>query len=303
MPSSTQSPFRRACLLALPGIAAPAWAHDPPRAGSAPSGRVNSIDTIVSDMRLKNDMPLAGAPKGPGWATGPGHVIMGNDPRGTRTPAWWTPANPRFKSGEWWKVIVPWFVIFDGLGHDGTNTRVQVRHLKVWVRSRRTGDWRLVGDSVGVDGAHYPKHLQGGDLGRPDQRTEPDGSTAIRPPGGHAVYHGWCCGPMPIDGPDVGAVLVTMQARLVVDRRERPDDRETSRYLLQVGADYYPDAQTKVAAFAPSAFNPGVGLSRFKLVTSDWQAFNFATIDAGVQDPGGASISVAELRRAPPPLD
>jgi hypothetical protein len=38
-------------------------------------------------------------------------------------------------------------------------------------------------------------------------------------------------------------------------------------------------------------------------VTDTWSAFNFATIDVGVQDPGGAAISVAEFRSAPPPLE
>ena len=295
-------PIRRAWLLTLATTALSSQALGKPENG-APAGRINTIDTIVSDMRLKNDLPLAGAPKGPGWTTGPGHVIMGNDPRGSRTPSWWVPANARYKSNSFWNVIFPWFVIFDGVGHEGINTRVQIRHMKVWIKSRRTGDWRLAGESIGVQGAHYAKHLQGSDTGRPDVRAEPDGSTAIRPPGGQTAYHGWCCGPATIEGPDVAAVFVTLQARLVVDRRDRPDDRETSRYLVQVGADYYPDAKTQVAAFAPVAFNPGIGLSRFKRVTSDWQAFNFATIDVGVQDPGGAAISVAELRGAPPPLD
>jgi hypothetical protein len=293
---------RRACVLAAATAALPSITLAKSEGGER-AGAVNSVETIVSDMRLKNDLPLAGAPKGPGWTTGPGHVVMGNDPRGTRTPSWWVPANGRFKSDAYWNVVFPWFVIFDGVGHEGTNTRVQIRGMKVWIKGRRSGDWRLAGASDRVDGAHYAKHLQGGDIGKPDVRIEPDGSSAIRPPGGPATYHGWCCGPASIDGPDVAAVFVTLQARLVVDRRDRPDDRSTSRYLVQVGADYYPDAKTQVAAFAPVAFNPGVGLSRFKLVTTQWQAFNFATIDVGVHDPGGASITVAEFRRAPPPLD
>jgi hypothetical protein len=295
-------PIRRACVLTLAFAALPSQASGKAEVSES-LGTMNSVDTIVSDMRLKNDLPLAGAPKGPGWTTGPGFVIMGNDPRGSRTPSWWAPANARFKSDAYWNVILPWFWIYDGVGHQGTNTRVQVRRMKVWIKSRRSGDWRLASTAAGIDGAHYAKQSQSGDLGKPDVRAEPDGSSAIRPPGGAAIYHGWCCGPAPIDGPDVAAVFVTLQARLVVDRSDRPDDRETSRYLMQVGADYYPDTRTQVAAFAPSTFNPGAGLSRFKLVTSDWQAFNFATIDVGVQDPGGAALSAAEFRRAPPPLD
>jgi hypothetical protein len=296
------APTRRACLIAAASSALPAPAFA--RSGDGASGdRINSVETIISDMRLMNDMPLAGAPKGPGWAVGPGHVIMGNDPRGTRTPRWWNPANTRYKSGAYWTVILPWFWIYDGVGHVGTNTRVQVRGFKTWIKSRRTDVWREAGTGSAIDGAHYAKTSYPGDVGKPDVRKEPDGTVAIRPPGGPAMYHGWCCGPATIDAPDVAAVFVTLQARLVADRRDRPDDRDTSRYLMQVGADYYPDAATRVAAFAPDSYNPGVGLSRFKLVTSEWQAYSFATIDVGAQDPGGAAITALEFRRNPPPLD
>jgi hypothetical protein len=96
---------------------------------------------------------------------------------------------------------------------------------------------------------------------------------------------------------------VTLQARLIPDRSERPDDRQQARLLIQIGADYYPDRNTPVSAFAPASYNPGVGVSRAKRVTDTWSAFNFATIDVGVQDPGGAAISVAEFRSAPPPLE
>ncbi len=274
------------------GLAAPAWA--------AP---LNSIETIVEDMRQMNDLPLAGAPPGPGWQTGPGHVVMGNDPRGTRTPDWWSPANPRYKSADYWTVLLPWLVVYDGVGNTAVNTRVQLRNLRVYVQSRATGRWLQRAAAHGVEGAIYPKHLQGEVTVRPDERREADGSTSILPPRAAGVYHGWCCGPIRIDGPDVAAVFVTVQARLVPDRPTAGDDRAAARYLLQVGADYYPDAKTRISAFTPANFNPGVGLSRFKRVTSAWQAFNFATLDVGVQSPGGAAISVSSFRAAPPPLE
>ena len=72
---------------------------------------------------------------------------------------------------------------------------------------------------------------------------------------------------------------------------------------MQVGADYYPTASTQVSEFAPSYFNPGVGVSRSKLVANEWRAFNMATINVGMQDPGGAAISEDAFRAAPPPLD
>jgi hypothetical protein len=254
-------------------------------------------------MSRVNDMALAGVPSGPGWTTGPGHVVMGNDPRGSRTPNWWTPANRRYKGKDYWTTVLPWFVVFDGVGHDASNTRVHIRNLRVFVKRRSDGQWTLVGSSAQVSGELYPKHLQGDATRKPDERSESDGSTSVKAPGGNLAYHGWCCGKLTIDAPDVAAVFVTLQARLIPDRSERPDDRQQARLLIQIGADYYPDRNTPVSAFAPASYNPGVGVSRAKRVTDTWSAFNFATIDVGVQDPGGAAISVAEFRSAPPPLE
>jgi hypothetical protein len=273
-----------------------------PHSGSAgiTGAPVNSLETIEADMSRLNDLPLAGVPASAGWATGPGHVVMGNDPRGTRTPAAWRPANTRFKSSEWWTALVPWLVVYDGIGHAASDTRVQVRGMKVYLLSRSTGRWSLLGADRGIQGALYAKTLEGQPVAKADLRTEPDGSTSIGVPGGNRAFHGWCCGRLAIDAPDVGAVFVTLQARLLTDRI---DDQDRARLLIQVGGDYYPDALTDGSAFAPVGYNPGIGVSRAKLLTGQWQAFNFVTIDAGVQDPGGASISVAALRAQPPPLD
>lgn len=268
--------------------------------GSPAATRLNSIATLITDMSLPNDLPLAGVPQQAGWAKGPGHVVMGNDPRGTRTPRWWQPANPRYKSDQWWTALVPWFVVFDGEGHASIHTRVEVRRMQVFVLSQSTGQWQPLTRNGRIEGALYPKTLSGNAVGPADLRATADAGASIAVPGGGRVFHGWCCGRLNIDAPDVGAVFVTLQARLIAGG---VDDRAQARLLLQVGADYYPDATTQVAAFTPEGYNPGVGLSRAKRLTADWQAFNFITLDVGVQDPGGAAISVTALQAAPPPLE
>ena len=261
---------------------------------------LNTLETIVSDMRETNDLPLAGVPQSAGWARGPGHVVMGNDPRGSRTPDAWRPRNPRWKSPDiWWTALLPWLVVFDGEGHGATDTRVQVRQMRTYVLSRRSGQWSRLGSDRPIEGELYVKALTGSPVSGADLRGEADGSTSIGVPGGERVFHGWSGERQSIESADVLAVFVTLQARLMTDGR---DDRDQARLLIQVGADYYPDRSTGVTAFAPETYNPGVGLSRAKRVTNDWQAFNFATIDAGVQDPGGAAISVAVLRALPPPM-
>ena len=261
---------------------------------------INTVDTIVNDMKLMNDTALAGIPSNYGWAKGPGYLMMGNTPRGTNTPSWWQVDNQRYKSSAWWNAILPWIVIFDGVGNQASNTRVQVRDMKIYMKSRKSGSWKLLDHSVGVSGENSPKSLQGDNVTTPDSRTESDGSTSIRPPGGNLVFHGWGSF-SDIDGSDVAAIFMTLQARLVKDNASGKDDRGSAKYLIHVGGDYYPDRSTRVTDLGPAYYFPGIGTSRSKLVSNDWQAFNFATIDVAKQDPGGA-LTEADFRANPPPL-
>ena len=129
------------------------------------------------------------------------------------------------------------------------------------------------------------------------------GAVSVLPPGTDLHFHGWCCGLRLPDPSDIAAIHITTQARLTVNNPGLPDDRPTARYLLQVGGDYYPDVTLNVNLFSPDNWNPGIGLSRSKLITNSWQSYSFTTINVGVQISPGASISEAELRANPPPLD
>jgi hypothetical protein len=262
---------------------------------------INTVDTIVDDMALPNDRELAGIPSSYSWSRA-AQVIMGAEPRGTGTPSWWNVYDSRFKSGAYWKAILPWFVIFDGTGNAASNTRVQVRDMKLWMKRKSDGRWVLLDHAKSVGGELYPKSLQGANVFKPDTREDADG-TAIMPPGGSMVFHGWSNGFSSMDGADLDALFITLQARLVQDDPARGDDRAQSEYLLHVGGDYYPDRSTRVTDLAPAYYFPGIGVSRAKLVTKDWQAFSFTTLDVAARNPGGGAISEDSFRQAPPPLD
>ncbi len=265
--------------------------------------RFNSVDTIIDDMRLMNDLPLAGVPESVGWAKGPGQVAMGNDPRGTRAPRYWDVSNPRFKSDAWWTVALPWFVVFDGEGNAARNTRVQIRNMAMWWQSRSDKAWRPLGFSRGVSGSNCPKTKFDMCKAAGNVRNESDGSTSLLPEGGNFAFHGWwTLGHVDIRPHDIQAIWVSLQARLVPDDASRPNDIDRARYLIQVGADYYPDRKTRVEHFAPAFFNPGIGLSRSKLVVREWKSFNMATIAVGRQEPGGAAVTETAFRAAPPPI-
>jgi hypothetical protein len=262
---------------------------------------INTLDTIVSDMRLKNDAVLRGYEnRTVGWYVGPGNVALGNDPRMTNAPDWFKQAYPSYIDGTYMRALLPWLVIFDGVNNEATNTRVHIRGMRAWILSRSTGEWRSLGLSPGVSGYNTGKSSLVGGSASEDKRTNADGSVEIKPPSDTSLaWHGWWNnGRVVIDPTDIQALLFTLQARLTVDNPGITDDRARSQYLVQVGADYYRDQNWSWTVPAP-----GVGTSRSKLVKNEWQAFSLFTFtDVGVSEPGGG-ITEAAFRRNPPPLD
>ncbi|MFT4101542.1 MAG: hypothetical protein QM674_11005 [Burkholderiaceae bacterium] len=262
---------------------------------------INNADTIVNDMKLKNDMVLRGyEDKTSGWYVGPGYVMMGNDPRLTNTPSWWQASNPGRASSEYLRAVLPWVVIFDGVGSNASNTRVQIRNFRAYYKSKSSDQWVSLGSSAGASGAVYGKSSLFGATTAENNRTNSDGSTEIKPPTDvNYAWHGWWGkGRVTISPTDIAAMFVTLQARLVVDDPKQADDRASARYLVQIGADYYKDTATSWSFVVPSAMT-----ARSKLVTNDWQAFSATTFsNVGIQEPGGG-ITEAAFRAAPPPLE
>jgi hypothetical protein len=270
----------------------------PAPAESNASGTINDLDTIVNDMALLNDLTLVGVNPAYGFSRGPGYNTMGNNPSGANLPSWYLSSYPEMAQTGYWKSIIPWFVLFEGEGNSATNTRIQMRNMKLFILSRSTNQWTELVSEQDMGGEFCPHgsnylHCTGGD----NKRSESDGGgISIKPMAGND-YHGWYGGRTAINGADIKAVFVTLQSRLLVDSAANGDDRDNARYLFDVGADYYPE-------MGPSQiYLPGVGVSRAKLITNNWRSFSFTTFsDVGNQDPGGG-ISEAEFRSNPPPLD
>lgn len=272
--------------------------------------KVNSVATIIGDMTLENDSRADGIPNFM-WATGPNPaaVLMGADPRGSKMQPWWLNLSnvwSQYKDADLWSTYVQWFLIFEGVGNGADNVRVEVRNPRTYYLSRSTGQWIAVGGLR--PGSHWFQAWKS-DLtwanDNVDLRRNADGSVAVRVPlnSPNTIHGVWEQGKIDISQlvADMSALFVTVQARLVVDDPSRPDDRAAANLLLHVGGDYYPD----MSATAANSFPPGAGVSRLKRITSEWQSFNFATIDAARQDYTGssASISTAAFRNNPPPLE
>lgn len=270
----------RTLLLLTVGLLSAAPAHAKPAA--------LSIDTVIGDMHRPNEaIPLH--PQFD-WQRRPS--IVQYSPKGNTLPAWWRGARP-----EWCYSLLTWYTAYEAGGPGGkeaganraTNTRVQVRDLRAWILWK-DGRWTRV-DATGaprVDLWRYPfeKTGKGGRA-----RKERERGASIKPD--YPEFHHGYGTPYALDRPwDVRAVFVALDFRLVVDDPKRPDDRYKARYVVNVGADYYPGRGQDWGV----GYAPGVGSGRYLLAKKTWRT---ATLLVPNKDEG---VSFQQLRQRPPPL-
>lgn len=230
---------------------------------------VNSTQTIIDDMRPPHAGFPHGVPKDYDWAFGP-RVGMGNNPqRFTAMTAW----------GQLYEAAT---------GNRALNTRIQIRNIRAYVLSKRDNKWHLLQSSKKVEGHAYREDFAG-DVNKPaNVRNERDGSISVKVSKGFN-YHFWSAnGKVPVDSNNIKGIFTTVQARLVVDNPQKPDDRDRARYLLSMGGDYWLNL---TAAWDNGKTNGDIGIGKFKYVKNYWQAFNMST------------LTPAAIRRNPPPLE
>jgi hypothetical protein len=233
-----------------------------------PNG-INSLQTIIDDMKAPHESRPMGAPIWAEWSRRP-CLEYGNDPQG-------------------FTALLAWGQLYvDRRGNPATNTRVQIRDIKAYVLSKSDGKWHLVQDSRLVDGAAFREDYKD-DINKPaDIRYEEDGSISVTAGDGYN-FHFWTAGGRAtIDPNDIAGIFATVQARLIVDDPNLPDDRDIARYLLDMGADYWKDLDAEWDYWTT---NKQVGAGKFKFVGVEWKAFNMIT------------LSEEEIRANPPPLD
>jgi hypothetical protein len=291
-------------------IAAPAPAPAPtpvpapvPAPAPAPAAAtLNNLDTVVADMRLKNDFILKGYESFKhGWYVGPGETHMGNNSSYSNSPTWSIFYNNPAYRGKSAKAMLPWVVIFDGVNNAASNVAVEMRNMRTYLKSRSTGRWTLIGGPSNVSGVYYGKPNTGLPASNEIVVNRTATSSAIKlPPNSGQFWHGWWgAGRLAINPADIGAFFVTVQARLVVADQAKPDDRHKAQIGLQVGADYYLDTVTTYR----ESYAPAIGINRTKTINNNWQAYSYTTLsDVGSQQPGGG-ITEAALRAAPPPME
>jgi len=277
----------------------------------------NASSAVMDDIRAdmgNNEAPLLNAPVGPGWAV-KAYIGMGSAPRGDATPTWWQPKNSTYKSSMGWNAMVPWFVIYPGVGNAASNVRVKVYGMLVYVLDKTTNKWVKIdtGDGKPTWGSNYDFTLYTG-KGTTDKRVESDGNISFKlSPESYPIHGGFYkmdiskyINPLNID-----ALFVHVKTQLILDDPMGVDDRASAKILLNIGADYYPSTTATVSDFSPMGYAPAVGGSRFGLVKTVPRSHYFATIDPPgstnpdtvyVQRGGEVAINVSDFAANMPPF-
>lgn len=241
-----------------------------PPASNPPSNPDSSVATqIFADMAGQNEAFPHGVPSSWDFAQGP-VLTMGDNAQG-------------------WKAIESWGVIYvPTSGNSATNTRVNIRDMQTYFLSKSTGKWLLLQNTSDPDGASYFEDFSGDSNFPADVRTESDGSISAKTTAGY-VFHFYPSDRATINPNDIGGIVTTVEARLIVDNPAKPDDRSIAKFLLGSGADYYPALTGSWPGNA--TFDPGVGNGKLKFVDSTWRSFSMTT------------CTLAQLQSNPPPVD
>jgi hypothetical protein len=197
------------------------------------------------------------------WSYRP--MVTMRSPRGDAIPEWWGGNRP-----TWTRALLSWFTLFEAQDNAAENSAVQVGSLRVFIYSKREQHW------VRVDVAHSPevslweypfRHVAGQDHEPLDTVTH---AKKKYKPAYPFFYHGWGRA-KEIDAPDIGAVFVAMEFRLALVDSTKGDDRNRAKFLVNVGADYYPDMALRWSL----NYAPGVGNGRLLLATNAWRTATF----------------------------
>jgi hypothetical protein len=213
------------------------------------------------------------------WAFRP--KITMRAPRGDAIPQWWKGDRP-----IWTNAILSWFTLFEAQDNNAQNSSVQVGSLRLFIYSKRDQRWSRidVAPKPEVSLWEYPfRHVS-------DLKEQPSLAQTSKgyKPAYPFFHHGWG-NAKKIDAPDVGAVFAAMEFRLSVIDSARPDDRDRAKFVVSVGADYYPDMKLRWSL----GFAPGVGNGRLLLAKKSWRTATFFVAD--IHDPVAEGRAIRSL--------
>ncbi len=227
-----------------------------------------TLEEIISDMVEPHEGRPHGVPSNFDWAINPR--------QGAQAPP------------EGWDAAIAWGQLYEWIeGNPATNTRVQIMGLEMHYLSKADLQWHELQNDVKVDGAAYVEDFAG-DVNKPaDKREESDGTISVTCGDGYN-FHFWpTSGRINYPKDDVKGAYVTVRARLILDDPEGIDDRESARYVMGVGGDWW---ESLTAVWDNWTTNADMGIGRFRFVSSEWKSFNMISLPADT------------VRKYPPPF-
>lgn len=190
----------------------------------------------ISLAKLHMTLPSEAVPRGAdmyGWSQ-TSAVVFGANPVDANTPTWWT--GNRYPV---WPNLTAWFTIYRVAGTRPIwNSRVEIKNLQVWIKSKSTGNWTLFDEVMKPLGAEYPESFVGASKAR-NVRDELSGGISVRP-SVDFNSHGWG-NTKEINVSDLGSILIQMDSRVILDDPNNGDTRlNRDNYVINVGADWRP---------------------------------------------------------------
>ena len=254
-----------------------------------PSAQAQSAQTIIHDMTLPPDAALHGTDK-LNWGDGKA------SPQPIAVPA------QNWKK-QWFRAITAWGQVYvPREGSPATNTRCQIRNMETKLLLK-SGKWVRVQSSANPEGAAFREDFANNasiSAGGRDESANGGGLSVLVGVGdwaGHN-YHFWPSGGRAdVDVANVVGVFTTCEARLLLDNPRGPDDRAQCKNVLQMGGDWWLNQAT---GWLPDwSANSGIGSTRSKWVTPQWQSFSFCSClpTEILAKPPGAPAQPAGIRR------
>jgi hypothetical protein len=211
---------------------------------------------IGADMTDPNTVFPAGVPSSWSWYAGP-EVKAGNTP----------PAG--YDSMTAWGTVYP-----ASTGTSDKNTRVELRNEETWIYSKSQSKWEEIQSSVAPNGSLYYEDLSGNATFPANLRIESDGGLSVKMVPGY-TFQFFPQGSRPtIDPSDIGGVVTTVDARLVVDNPALPDDTADAHYIVDSGGDYW------MTPTAPYPDNAEIFTSRYNTISTSWTTICASTLSA-----------------------
>ncbi len=213
------------------------------------------IDQILNDVTLPHEGRLSGVPLYYDWASEP-RKGKKHDPEG-------------------FTAFTAWGQIYNEANTSiANNTLVEVKGLQAYIFSNSQKKYILVQNQSRYGWGAYVEDYALNAHTKADA-TQKNGVMTIRMTEGY-TFHFWPADRYKCKPNDIGGILITAQARLILKDSKKFDDRSSAHIVMNVGADLWRNTHCEYAAEFKNNYDVGIG--RFKYITNEWRSFYMTTM-------------------------